>query len=126
VDNNLVDKTENKFQTANETLQQVNSTNTAVQSAAITIKTYFVYISIYWIPLLILTILMAALMFIVWRWEDRRLVKNLRFAYIVIGLLFSLWTMLSWILLLCFLAGLAVNAGLSLEFSKSILTFLYF
>ncbi len=116
IDNNLVYKTENKFKTANETLQQVNSTNIAVQSAAITIKTYFVYIKIYWIPLLVLTILMAALLVIVWRWEDSRLVKNLRITYIIICILFSLWTMLSWILLLCFLAGLAMNAGLYFYF----------
>jgi hypothetical protein len=107
----LIHKAEDKIVTANEALQQVNATNRAVHAVAISIETYAVYLRVYWIPLLILTILMGALLIIVWRWENRPVIKNLRFVYIIIGSLFAVWTVLSWILLVCFMAGLAMNAG---------------
>jgi hypothetical protein len=108
---NFIYKIEDKFMTANETLQQVNATNKAVHAVAVSIETYSVYLNVYWIPLLVLTILMGALLIIVWRWENRTFVKRLRVVYIIIGFLFTVWTVLSWILLVCFMAGLAVNAG---------------
>lgn len=109
--NDLIRKADDKIMTANEALQQVNATNRAVHAVAISIETYAVYLRVYWIPLLVLTILMGILLIIVWRWENRTFVKNLRFVYIIIGSLFAVWTVLSWILLVCFMAGLAMNAG---------------
>jgi hypothetical protein len=96
--------------TFQETLDTWNTTNAKVQSMAITVKTYFPYLFFYWIPLLIITSFILFSLSFVWRWEYR-FVKVLCVNKFVGMPLFFVWNVLSWVLLLCFLAGLVVNAG---------------
>eukprot|EP00590_Aulacoseira_subarctica_P011918 CAMPEP_0172433026 /NCGR_PEP_ID=MMETSP1064-20121228/66153_1 /TAXON_ID=202472 /ORGANISM="Aulacoseira subarctica , Strain CCAP 1002/5" /LENGTH=348 /DNA_ID=CAMNT_0013180715 /DNA_START=885 /DNA_END=1927 /DNA_ORIENTATION=- len=72
--------------------------------------TYFKYSYLYWIPLLLITCLTLLSLCLVWSWEEQRTKKIVCLNRFVGTPLFVFWNVLSWILLVCFLAGLAVNA----------------
>jgi len=91
-------------------IEDASSTNMGVQSMALKILTYFKYSYLYWIPLLLITCLTLLSLCLVWGWEEDRTKKIVCLNRFIGTPLFVFWNVLSWILLVCFLAGLAVNA----------------
>ena len=93
----------------NQSLNDLNQANAAVQSVVVRVNDNFVYTLVYWVPLLVITCLLMAVFFLVWRGFIKG--KLLRVQRFIIIPLFCLWIILSWLLALVFFVGVLVNAG---------------